>query len=68
SGIFFPVEMMPDFMRPVMDAIPLTYLGDSLRQVMVESSALHSHPINLAVLGGWCLVSLILAIRFFKWE
>jgi ABC-2 type transport system permease protein len=68
SGIFFPVEMMPGFMRPVMDAIPLTYLGDSLRQVMVESSALHSHMINLAVLGGWFVVCLVLAVRFFKWE
>ena len=68
SGIFFPLEMMPGFMRPIMDAIPLTYLGDSLRQVMVESSALHSHMINLAVLGGWFVVCLILAVRFFKWE
>jgi ABC-2 type transport system permease protein len=68
SGIFFPLEMMPGFMRPIMDAMPLTYLADSLRQIMVESSALHSHIINLAVLGGWFVVSLILAVRFFKWE
>jgi ABC-2 type transport system permease protein len=68
SGIFFPLEMIPGFMRPIMDAMPLTYLGDSLRQIMVESSALHSHIINLAVLGGWFVVCLILAVRFFKWE
>ena len=68
SGIFFPVEFMPDFMRPIMNAMPLTYLGDSLRQIMAESSALHAHPINLAVLGGWFLVSLIVAVRFFRWE
>lgn len=68
SGIFFPLEMMPGFMRPIMDAMPLTYLADSLRQIMVESSALHSHIVNLAVLGGWFVVSLILAVRFFKWE
>ncbi len=68
SGIFFPLEMIPGFMRPIMDAMPLTYLGDSLRQIMVESSALHSHIINLAVLGGWFVVCLVLAVRFFKWE
>jgi len=68
SGIFFPLEMMPGFMRPIMDAMPLTYLADSLRQIMVESSAMHSHIINLAVLGGWFVVCLILAVRFFKWE
>ena len=68
SGIFFPLEMMPGFMRPIMDAMPLTYLGDSLRQIMVESSAMHSHLINIGVLGGWFVVCLILAVRFFKWE
>jgi ABC-2 type transport system permease protein len=68
SGIFFPLEMMPGFMRPIMDAMPLTYLGDSIRQIMVESSAMHSHLINIGVLGGWFVVCLILAVRFFKWE
>ena len=68
SGIFFPSEMMPDFMKPIMDAIPLTYLGDSLRQIMVDSSALHPHFINAGVLGGWLVVCLIGAIRFFRWE
>lgn len=68
SGIFFPVEWMPDFMRPIVTAMPLTYLGDSLRQIMVESSALHSHLINAAVLGGWLVVCLIGAVRLFRWE
>jgi len=68
SGIFFPAEMMPDFMIPIMNAMPLTYLGDSLRQIMVGSSALHPHYINAAVLGGWLVVCLIGAIRFFRWE
>ena len=68
SGIFFPVEMMPGFMRPIMNAMPLTYLGDSFRQIMVESSAMHTHLINAGVLGGWFVACLIVAVRFFKWE
>jgi ABC-2 type transport system permease protein len=68
SGIFFPVEMMPGFMRPIMDAMPLTYLADSIRQTMVQSSALHSHLINVGVLVGWFTACLIVAVRFFKWE
>lgn len=68
SGIFFPVEFMPGFMRPIMEAVPLTYLGDSLRQIMVESSALHAHWINIGVLGGWFAVSLVIAVCFFRWE
>ena len=38
GGVFFPMETMPDFLRPIVQAIPLTYLGDSLRQIMVSPS------------------------------
>jgi ABC-2 type transport system permease protein len=68
SGIFFPVEMMPDFMRPVVEAFPLTYLGDALRQIMVDAPPLHSLTTNIVVLGGWFIVCMALAIRFFRWE
>jgi len=68
SGIFFPVEFFPSFMRPVVDAIPVTYLADGLRQVMVNATPLHSLTIDAAVLGGWLVVCLVLSIRLFKWE
>lgn len=68
SGIFFPVEIMPDFMRPIVEAIPLSYLGDGLRQIMVDATPLHSMPVNLGVLGAWLVVSMVLAIRMFSWE
>jgi ABC-2 type transport system permease protein len=55
SGIFFPVEMMTEFMRPVLNAMPLTYLGDSLCWIMLRVAPLHPHYLNRAVLGGWFL-------------
>lgn len=68
SGIFFPVDMMPDFMRPIVAAMPLTYLGDALRQTMVGATPQQPLIVNVAVLGGWLVVSLVLAIRLFRWE
>jgi len=68
SGIFFPVDFMPDFMRPLVAIMPVTYLGDALRQTMVNATPLHSMTIDVAVLAGWLMVSMILAIRFFRWE
>jgi ABC-2 type transport system permease protein len=68
SGIFFPVEAMPGFLRPVTDALPLTYLADALRQVMISATPYHSMLVNSLVLLGWLVVSSALAIRFFKWE
>ena len=68
GGVFFPVEAMPDFLEPIVKAIPLTYLGDSLRQIMVDSAALNSQVLNIAVLAGWLVGCLALSVRFFRWE
>ena len=68
SGIFWPVEWMPGFLKPVVWALPLTYLGDALRQTMVQASPLVPLWVDLAVLGGWLAVMAALAVRFFRWE
>ncbi len=68
SGIFFPVDMMPEWIRPVVDVIPLTYLGDLLRKTMLEAGSYYSTLTSVLVLGGWLLVSALLALRFFRWE
>lgn len=68
SGIFFPIEFMPSYIRPVVKAIPLTYLGDALRQIMVGYPPEYSLNTDVYVLFGWFLASTILAIRFWKWE
>ncbi|MGI8928000.1 MAG: ABC transporter permease, partial [Candidatus Limnocylindrales bacterium] len=39
SGIFFPIDFMPDWLQPVASIMPLTYLGDALRQTMVGGAA-----------------------------
>ncbi len=68
SGIFFPVEIMPDFLRPIVEALPLTYLGDAFRQIMVGAPPLHSLSTDIIVLSGWFVICMVLAIRFFRWE
>ena len=39
SGAFFPIDQMPQFLQVVARLIPLTYLADALRQVMVGGAA-----------------------------
>jgi ABC-2 type transport system permease protein len=68
SGIFFPVDMMPSFMKPVVEAMPLTYLGDALRQIMTSSSSMHPMWINLAVLSGWLVVTFGISVKAFRWD
>lgn len=52
SGSFFPLEMMPDFLREIAKVLPLTYLNNGLRDSMVygnASSALYNTAIILVV-------------------
>ncbi len=68
SGIFFPVEMMPGWIRPLVDIIPLTYVGDALRHTMIEAGTYFSMTRSLAIITGWLVVCAVLALRFFRWE
>ncbi len=68
SGAFIPLEMMPDSLRPVAAALPLTYLNDVLRQVMVAAPAVNPLWMDFAVLSGWLVVTLALAVKFWRWE
>lgn len=68
SGVFFPLEIMPSVLRPVATILPLTYLGDALRQVMVNGSPYAPLPVDVGVLAGWLIVCLAISARFFRWE
>jgi len=68
SGIFFPLEIMPDWLRSVATVMPLTYLGDALRQTMVGGAPFVPLGVDLLVLGGWLVVCLGIAARYFRWQ
>jgi ABC-2 type transport system permease protein len=68
SGILFPMELLPSFLRPVANAMPLTYLGDALRQTMLGAPALFPLWVDFAVLAGCLALFSALAVRLFRWE
>ncbi len=68
SGIFFPVDLMPRWVRPVVDAMPLSYLADLLRQVMIGATAAFPLALDLGMVCAWLAVCSVLAVKFFRWE
>jgi ABC-2 type transport system permease protein len=68
SGIFFPLAFMPDWLRGVATAMPLTYLGDALRQTMVGGTPFVPLGVDLLVLVGWLAGCLAISARFFRWQ
>jgi ABC-2 type transport system permease protein len=68
SGTFFPIGSMPAFIEPLVKILPLTYLNDALRQIMVAGTPLYSMTTDIAVLAAWAVVTLAVTIRFFRWD
>ncbi|MDX1931621.1 MAG: ABC transporter permease [Capsulimonadales bacterium] len=68
SGLLLPLEMLPDVVRPIAAILPTTYLGDILRQMMLNAGGLHPLPTDFAVLGVYLVLALVVAVRTFRWE
>ena len=68
SGVFFPIQAMPDALQAVARALPLTYLADALRQVMVGGAPFAPLGVCAAVLVGWLAVCFGIASRKFRWQ
>ncbi|MEO8229923.1 MAG: ABC transporter permease [Chloroflexota bacterium] len=68
SGTFFPISVMPDVLQTVARFLPLTYLSDALRQVMVGGSAYAPLVVCVAILVGWTVVCFGFAARRFQWQ
>ena len=68
SGIFFSFDFLPGFLQTVARFLPLTYLADALRQVMVNGTQVAPLGVDVAVLTGWLVVCLGIAARSFRWE
>ena len=68
SGIFFPIQAMPDALQAVARIVPLTYLADALRQVMVGGAPFATLGVCAAVHTGWLVVFFAIASRKFRWQ
>ncbi|OYD06786.1 ABC transporter permease [Paludifilum halophilum] len=68
GGIFFPVRDLPGLLQPLVKAIPIGYLTDSLRGVMNEGASLVQLWVPASVLGAWLIVSFTVAAWTFRWD
>ena len=68
SGTFFPIEAMPDLLKGVARVMPLTYLSDALRQVMVGGTPFAPLWVCFAVLAAFLVGCFGIAARFFRWQ
>jgi ABC-2 type transport system permease protein len=68
SGVFFPLAILPPFLAFIAKCLPLYYLGDALRKVMIQGKGLGQVWLDLVVVGGMGIVCFIAAVKLFRWE
>jgi ABC-2 type transport system permease protein len=68
SGIFFPMNNAPTWIQPVVRVLPLTYLANALRAVIIDDASLWAVRWDLTILLAVTGVFVVVAWRFFRWE
>jgi ABC-2 type transport system permease protein len=68
AGTFFPADVFPSWLQPVVKVLPLTYLNEAMRKIAFEGVSFFEVWQDLLVLGLWGAVVYFIATRVFRWE
>ena len=68
SGIFFPMDNAPAWIQPIVKAMPLYYLANAMRDVMIKGFALWAVRWDVMILLVVTAVFFVFSVRFFRWE
>lgn len=66
SGVFYSADDLPKALVAIAEALPLKHLIDGLSYAIVGGAA--DVWTSAAVLGGWTVLGVVLAVRCFRWE
>ena len=68
SGVFFPLSVLPTWLSTVTQYLPLTFLADAFRPVVILGEPLWSQGSELLGLAVWAAIIFAVAVRVFRWE
>jgi ABC-2 type transport system permease protein len=67
SGVFFPVEVLPGWLRAVGNFIPLTYALDVARRALLGGGEVGGVGRAFVILGVFAVVALAVGVLSFRW-
>jgi ABC-2 type transport system permease protein len=67
SGVFFSTSRFPDFLQPLIRALPLTALIDGLRGIMTDGAHIAMLWPQFLVMGLWGALCFACALWLFRW-
>jgi ABC-2 type transport system permease protein len=68
SGVFFPINSLPEMIQPIAHILPLSIIATGLRDIANDGVALLIFNLNILGLFVWIVLSFIIATKFFVWK
>jgi len=68
SGVFFSAARFPELVQPIIRALPLTALIESVRLVMLDGAGPLAVLRQICIMVLWGVVSFLIALRIFRWQ
>jgi len=75
SGVFFVFASLPAWMQEVASVVPLKWMTQGMRSVLLPDSYASQEPAGswehgriALVLAIWCVVGILIAMRTFRWR
>jgi len=70
SGLLVPVDQLPDLLRPLAAALPLTYANEALRSVMIDGATLTDAPVlrDVGLLAAFAALAATAAVASIRRE
>jgi len=68
SGIFYPIDILPTWLQPLAELLPLSFLADALRGIVIDAASISTLLPELLGLAAWSVLLLIASVRLFVWK
>jgi len=68
SGIFFPISSLPTLIQPIAQALPLSVIASSMRDIANDGISLLAINFNLIGILAWMFISFFIATKYFDWQ
>ncbi|MEM9777485.1 MAG: ABC transporter permease [Chloroflexota bacterium] len=66
GGIYYPIELLPDWLRPISAALPITYSLRTMRKTLLTGANLTEVWFDLVILLIFCAVLFPIALWLFR--
>ncbi len=68
SGVFYPIESMPELIQPIAYILPLSFVATGMREIAINGAGLLNIVPSLLGIGVWFIVAFVLATKLFAWK